>query len=95
MHDKLKKLKAQERERQTQGVMRKSYEKRMNILIHGLAENFTSAWETRETTKSVIHQFMRNGLKIKDTKKIIMADYHRLRQRLIFNTRKKYVGQLL
>ena len=95
IHDRLKKLEAQERERQTQTVMRESYEKRMNILIHGLPENFTSAWETRETTKSVIYQFMRDGLKIEDPEKISMADYHRLPQRPIFNARKKeYVAQL-
>ena len=89
IHDRLKKLEAQERERQTQAVMRESYEKRMNILIHGLSENFTSAWETRETTKSVIYQFMRDGLKIEDPEKITVAGYHRLPQKPIFNARKR------
>ena len=42
IHDRLIKLEAQERERQTHAVMRESYEKRMNILIHGLPENITS-----------------------------------------------------
>ena len=34
-----------------------------------IPENITSAWETRETTKSIIYQFMRDGLKIEDPKK--------------------------
>ena len=89
INDRLKKLEAQERERQMQAVMRESYEKRMNILIHGLPENIASAWETRETTKSIIYLCMRDGLKIEDPQKIIMADYHRLPQRPIFNPRKR------
>ena len=75
--------------------MRESYEKQMKILIHGLPENFTSTWETRETTKSVIYHFMRDGWKIEDPEKIIMADYHRLPQRPIFNARKRICSPVI
>ena len=37
-------------ERKAQALMQESYEKRFNILLHGLEESDKSAWETRNET---------------------------------------------
>ena len=42
-YDRLETLLAQERDRQANALMKESYEKRMNILIHGLDENLNLA----------------------------------------------------
>ena len=41
-------------ERKAQALMQKSYEKRFNILLHGLEESDMSAWETRDETLQII-----------------------------------------
>ena len=55
-------LEKKEEKRQDESVMKKSYEKRFNILIHGLEEDHSSAWESRQETLQIIHKFMREGL---------------------------------
>jgi len=49
--ERLDKLEAREGDRQTQTLMQESYEKRMNILIHGLEENLSTSWETQDKMK--------------------------------------------
>ena len=68
-------------DRQAEAAMKESYEKRLNILIHGLEEDRNSAWETRQETLKIIHQFMRKGLNIENPSRFVFADYHRLPQR--------------
>ena len=67
--------------------MLESYEKRFNLLIHGIDENFCCAWETREQTKHLVEDFMKEGLKIEDSSKITMAVCHRLPQRIILKNK--------
>ena len=64
--------------------MQKSYEKRCNILLHGLEESDKSAWETRNETLQIIQNFMREGLKIMQPAEIALADFHRLPQQPVF-----------
>ena len=61
---------------QTKDIMQESYDKRRNLLIHGIEES--DAWETLEKTKKLIHNFMKDGLLINDPLTISLADYHRL-----------------
>ena len=58
--------------------MREAYEKRLNILIHGLPEK-DNAWETREKTRIVFDNFLREGLKL-DPSTVNLDDIHRLPQ---------------
>ena len=62
--------------------MQESYDKRLNLLIHGIEES--DAWETLEKTKKLIHNFMKDGLLIIDPSMISLADFHRLPQQPIF-----------
>ena len=60
--------------------MKESYEKRLNILGHGLREA-ESPWEKREDSLALFHDFMRDGLKIDDPTSIAVVDAYRLPQR--------------
>ena len=66
---------------QTKDILQESYDKRLNLLIHGIEES--DAWETLEQTKKLIHNFMKDGLLIDDPSTISLADYHRLPQQPI------------
>ena len=64
--------------------MKDSYEKRLNILIHGKPEIRESAWEAPTQTLGHIHNFMEDGFKISDPMTIQLADYHRLPQTPVY-----------
>ena len=44
-------------------LMKESFKKRLNILVHGLREP-ESPWEKREKSLTLFHDFMRDGLNI-------------------------------
>ena len=69
-----------EKERPEQVLMRESYDKRFNVLFHGLHEELNSVWETCNETLKILHQFMRDGMNITNPSNIALADYHRLPQ---------------
>ena len=70
-------------------VMQESYEKRFNILIHGLEEKCDSAWETPDETLQIVHNFMNEGLKIEQPTDVAIVDCHRLPQHPIYRNRTK------
>ena len=59
--------------------MRESYNKRLNFLIHGLAEIEGSDWETRDQTQLIYNNCMIKGLQL-DPVSIPLVDIHRLPQ---------------
>ena len=61
-------------------VMRENYEKRMNILIHGIEEDTKSVWESNVETRLKFNNFISGALKL-DPTSIAIADIHRLPQR--------------
>ena len=61
-------------------VMRENYEKRMNILIHGIEEDTKSVWESNVETRLKFNNFISGALKL-DPTAIAIADIHRLPQR--------------
>ena len=58
--------------------MKESYSKRLNILIHGLAEDESTVWEKCETTLQIFQKFLREG-QIKP-EEVSIADIHSLPQ---------------
>ena len=76
-------------------MMKESYSKRLNILIHGLPENEESPWEERETTLEVYKNFIKNELLIQDPSEIRIADIHRLPQRPVYTAIKNVSADLL
>ena len=48
-------------------TMKASYDKRLNILIHGIREDENQAWEKRDETVKKFQNFLEKGLKIQDS----------------------------
>ena len=61
-------------------VMQESYDKRLNILVHGVKEDSDNVWEKRDKTIEKFEQFLQNGLKITDPNDVEYVDIHRLPQ---------------
>ena len=59
--------------------MQESYNKRQNILFHGVEEDQTCAWETHEKTLEKLEYFLTSALKV-DSGDINVVDSHRLPQ---------------
>ena len=77
-------LEEKNKQLETTAVMKESYEKRFNILIHGIPENSDNPCEAPIETLDRIHNFMNEGLNISNPMAIQLADYHRLPQRPLF-----------
>ena len=83
----LQNIEQQQITQKTEDIMQESYDKRLNLLIHGIEES--DAWETLEKTKKLLHNFMKDDLLIDDPSTIFLADYHRLPQQPIFRNNRK------
>ena len=73
--------------------MRELYSKRLNLFtrIHGVNESSNgnnSVWETREVTKTLLYQFISDGLKL-DSAPLSFADFHRLPQKPVIKNGKR------
>ena len=62
----VKKLERSAEEQKISEVMRESYDKRFNVLIHGLPEDPLNSWETPFQTLGLIHKLMKEALLITD-----------------------------
>ena len=60
-------------------IMQESYNKRLNVLIHGIEEDEGNAWEKREATVQKFKTFLNDGLNI-NPDDIELDDIHRLPQ---------------
>ena len=69
--------------------MQESYDKSFNILFHGLEENSSSAWETRDETFKILQNFMKEDVNIAKPSQIALADYHRLPQQPTYKNKVK------
>ena len=74
-------------------LMRESYSKRLNLLIHGLEET-KEAWETKSQTKTTLTKFFSEGLHL-DLNSISLVDCHRLPQRPVFKEGQKITGPII
>ena len=69
-------------------LMKETFNKRLNLLIHGLEESETNAWETKDQTTKIFHDFLTEGLQIDPTSMNII-DIQKLPQRPIFVNKAK------
>ena len=71
--------------------MRESYDKRLNVLIHGLKE---TEHESKQQNKTIFEAFLREALNLEhDSIKII--DLHRLPQRAVKKSDKKVIRPII
>ena len=82
-------LENSKKDQKASAVMKESYEKRLNILIHGIQESPENAWERLDETLARVYDFMKAGLQIKNPTEFALADCHRLPQSPMFNNRKE------
>ena len=71
------------------------YDKRFNLLIHGIEENTESAWETKWESENKFKQFLQNGLKIPNFQAVAVADVHRLPQNPITKNGKRITRPII
>ena len=76
-------------ENRKESLRNEMYSKRLNILIHGLEENTSSACKTKETTEKMVYNFLNEALGIDNPKTIKFADVHRLSQHPVYRAGKK------
>ena len=79
MSKRIEKLEKLQLDAQKEALMQESYNKRLNILIHGVEEDRNCAWETHENTLKKFDDFLTTALKI-DSDDINVVDIHRLPQ---------------
>ena len=48
-------------------LIKETYDKQLNLLIHGLEESETNAWETKGQTTKIFHDFLTEGHQIDPT----------------------------
>ena len=75
-------------------LMKESYEKRLNIMVHGIREA-ESPWEKREESRALFQKFMKDGLQIEDPDAITIVDVHRIPQRPKFDSGKRVCRPLI
>ena len=76
-----------------ENLMRESYSKRLNLLIHGLDET-KEAWKTKTQTKLTLAKFFQEGLDL-DLNSISLVDCHRLPQRPIIKQGQKITRPII
>ena len=76
-------------------IMKESYDKRLNVLIHGVKEDVSNAWEKREETMAKFREFVREGLNIEDPDDIEIVDIHRLPQHTVMRQGRRFHRQII
>ena len=89
LKERIVQLEKDKQEQDCFAIMKESYEKRFNILIHGLLEISGNVRKKSTETLEHVHKFMKDGLHISDLKSLPLADYHRLPQQPIFKFGRK------
>ena len=71
------------------------YDKRFNLLVHGIDENKEMAWETRIESEEKLRKFLAEGLQIPSSHAIAIADVHRLPQHAISKQGKRVTRPII
>ena len=80
----IQKIVTQQNAQEVKEVMQESYDKRLNVLLHGIEEDGDSMWKTRDVTLQKIQDFMQESLQIVDLTSTTFTDYHRLFQQPVY-----------
>ena len=72
-----------------ENLKNEAYSKRLNILIHGLKEQDSNVWQSREKTEKTVHKFFHNALNIKNSENIKFSDIHRMPKQSVLKNGKK------
>ena len=92
LEDHLRKFKAETKQ---DLLANELYDKRLNILIHGIEENIETALETRTETEKKVREFLNLALKIPSSHAIAISDAHRLPQHIITKQGKRITRPII
>ena len=73
---------------QKEALVKETYSKRLNLLIHGIEEDQDNAWEAKDITTKLFNHFLQQALKF-DPTSISVVDIHRLPQHPVYKNRIK------
>ena len=73
-----------------EALLQKSYNKRLNLLVHGVEEPPNIVWENKLQTQTKLYEVFKDGLGI-DLNFIKLVDIHRLPQRPIYDNQHKRI----
>ena len=73
---------------QKEGLVKETYSKRLNLLIHGIEEDQDTALEAKDKTTKLFNHFLQQALKL-DPTSISVVDIHRLPQHPVYKNRIK------
>ena len=79
LDDKMREFEKFKSDNEKTAIMLESYNKRLNVLIHGIEEDESNTWEKREETVQKFETFLNDGLNI-DPDDIELVNIHRLAQ---------------
>ena len=74
--------------------MQESYQKRMNIVVHGIEEDQECVWETRQKMAEKFDNFLYEALKM-DPDDVEIEEIHRLPQRPVIKDGKKVIRSII
>ena len=92
--ERLRKLEKFQIDAEKAALMQDSYNKRLNILIHGVEENERSVWENYEETLQKFENFLTKALDI-DPDNVEIADIHRLPQKPVIRQGAKVIRPII
>ena len=95
LKEKIVQLEKEKQEQDCLATIKDPYEKRFNILIHGLPEISGNAWEKTIEISEHVHKFIKDGLLISDPKSLSLVDYHRFPQQPIFKFGRKTIRPII
>ena len=73
-------------------ISKEAYSKQLNLLVHGLVEDESVAWEKRET-EAILNKFLTEGLQL-NLEQVKLTDLHRLPQHSIYKDKVKINGPI-
>ena len=69
-------------------ISKEAYSKRLNLLVQGLVEDESVAWEKREETEAILNKFLTEALQL-NPGQVKLTDLHRLPQHPIYKDKVK------
>ena len=88
VHELLKEQNLTKLQSKQEQISKEAYSKQLNLLVHGLVEDESVAWEKREETEAILNKFLTEALQL-NPEQVKLTDLHRLPQHPIYKDKVK------
>ena len=95
LKERIAQLEKGKQEQDCLAIIKESYEKRFNILVHSLLEISSNVWEKPTETLEHVHKFIKDDLLISNPKSLPLVNYYRLPQQPIFKFGRKTIRPII